>query len=250
MDYDGLVRNYLLPAFGDRKLASIRPLDVSAFVAKLTEAGTGEATIAKAVRLGGTIFGKAELGGIIARNPFRGARVPNGRKAEMHFASADEVARLADAIGERHEAFVYLLAYGGLRIGEAAALHESDLDLLRGRVTVSKAATEVNGHLAIGPTKTGRSRTIALPTFLRQMLARHLERGSSQATGRCSQLPRVDRSDLGTSAAERSLLLCALPGCPMGSASTTSDTPARRCSLLRVLARRRSPPGSGTPHPS
>jgi integrase len=69
----------------------------------------------------------------------------------MHFASAEEIARLASALPERYEALVYLLAYGGLRIGEAAALQIADLDLLRGRVTVSKAATELSGHFEVGP---------------------------------------------------------------------------------------------------
>jgi integrase len=32
----------------------------------------------------------------------------------------------------------------------------------------------VNGHLKEGPTKTGATRTVALPTFLRQMLSEHL----------------------------------------------------------------------------
>jgi integrase len=187
--YTGLMRHYVMPEFGERRLASIRPLDVSAFVAKLTERGVGDATTSAAFRLLRTVCGRAELAGIIARNPTRGVKTPKTVTGEMHFASAEEVAQLADAIGERYAALVYVLAYAGLRIGEAAALHITDLDLLRGRVIVSKAATEVNGHLAIGPTKTGSTRTVSLPAFLRTMLARHIERGFTADDGSVFSAP-------------------------------------------------------------
>lgn len=187
--YTGLAEHYLLPGFGDRRLSTIRPLDVSAFVAELQERGTGDATIAAAYRLLRTIAGKAVLAGIITRNPTTGVRTPTARTGKMHFASADEVARLGSAVGERYEAVVYLLAYGGLRIGEAAALQVADLDLLRGRVTVSKAATELNGHFEVGPTKTGATRTVTLPTFLRQMLARHIEHGFAASDGSVFSAP-------------------------------------------------------------
>jgi integrase len=181
--YGSLAEHYVLPAFGDRRLSTIRPLDVSSFVAGLRERGTGDATISAAFRLLRTILGKAVLAGIINRNPTTGVKTPKSGTGEMHFASAEQVAALASAVPERYEALIYLLAYGGLRIGEAGALQVSDLDLLRGRVTVSKTASEVAGHIVIGPTKTGATRTVTLPPFLRQMLAAHIEQGFTASDG-------------------------------------------------------------------
>jgi integrase len=86
-------------------------------------------------------------------------------------------------------ALIHLLAYGGLRIGEAAALLVADLDLLRGKVTISKAVTEVAGRLEVGPTKTGATRTTNLPPFLRQTLAAHIERGYTAADGSVFSAP-------------------------------------------------------------
>lgn len=40
----------------------------------------------------------------------------------MRLLSGEEVVRLAAAMPRRYEALVLLLGYGGLRIGEAAAL--------------------------------------------------------------------------------------------------------------------------------
>jgi len=94
----------------------------------------GYATVRAAFRLLRTILNKAVMANLIGRNPTAGLRAPGGPTREMHFASAEEVAKLAGAVPERYEALIYLLAYG-LRIGEAAALQVADLDLLRGRVT-------------------------------------------------------------------------------------------------------------------
>src|SRR5947207_11773248 len=93
----------------------------------------------------------------------------------MRFLSSPEVARLANAIDERYRALVYLLAYGGLRVGEAAALRVEHLDLLHGRVQVVQSLSEVDGRIYIGPTKTRSRRTVALPEFLRSMLSDHIE---------------------------------------------------------------------------
>ena len=57
-----------------------------------------------------------------------------------------------------------------------AGLATAHLNLLRGQVEVVEALTEVNGHLAIGPTKTGARRAVSLPRFLVEILAAHLER--------------------------------------------------------------------------
>src|SRR5205085_5027110 len=92
-----------------------------------------------------------------------------------------EVTRLANTIDERYQALVYLLAYGGLRIGEAAGLRLEHLDLLHGRVQVIQALSEVDGRIYIGPTKTRNRRTVALPDSLRSILAQHIERFPSVA---------------------------------------------------------------------
>jgi integrase len=93
----------------------------------------------------------------------------------MRFLSAEEVGRLANAMDERYQALIYLLAYGGLRIGEAAALRVDNLDLLHGRAQVVQSLSEVDRRIYLGPTKTRSRRTVTLPDFLRSMLSQHIE---------------------------------------------------------------------------
>jgi integrase len=81
---------------------------------------------------------------------------------------------------ERYRTLVYLLAYGGLRIGEAAGLRLEHLNLLQGRVQVVQSLSEVGGRIHIGPTKTRSRRTVSLPPFLRAMLEDHISEYSSR----------------------------------------------------------------------
>jgi integrase len=81
---------------------------------------------------------------------------------------------LAEAIEPRYRVLVYTAAYTGLRWGELAGLKTDRLDLLRGSIDVVEALTEVNGNLALGPTKTGKRRRVSVPRFLCQLLGDHL----------------------------------------------------------------------------
>jgi integrase len=90
------------------------------------------------------------------------------------YLSNEELARLLDAIPERYRAMIELMARMGLRPGEAYG------------ITVGKfsPATEVPARSATlridtsngGPTKTGESRTLRLPTSIALTLVEHLER--------------------------------------------------------------------------
>jgi integrase len=94
----------------------------------------------------------------------------------MSVLSPSQVSLLASNVPDRYEALIFLLAYGGLRWGEAAALRRGRFNVLRGRVEVMEAVSEVNGVLHFGSTKTHQVRSVALPSFLRELLAGHLNR--------------------------------------------------------------------------
>ena len=67
-----------------------------------------------------------------------------------------------------------LLAYGGLRIGQARALRRRHVDVLGCRLIVVESLTEVDGTFIIGPTKTHQVRDVTLPRGLLPALSRRL----------------------------------------------------------------------------
>jgi integrase len=94
----------------------------------------------------------------------------------MRILDPEEIRAVAEAVPERYRALVLLLAYAGLRIGEATALRVQHLDLLRGRVEVVEAFSEVSAGLILGETKTGAQRSVTLPRLVRDALEKHLEK--------------------------------------------------------------------------
>ena len=92
----------------------------------------------------------------------------------MRFLTARQVEELAAAIDPRYGLLVRFAAYTGLRAGELVALRVRHLNLLRGRCEVGESATEVDGRLVWGPTKTYARRTVHLPRFLCDQLAAYL----------------------------------------------------------------------------
>lgn len=81
---------------------------------------------------------------------------------------------LADHAG-KYRGLILVLAYGGLRWGEATALRVCDVDLLRGRLNVQRAVSEVAGNLIYGTPKSHATRAVPIPAFVRSELSRWLD---------------------------------------------------------------------------
>lgn len=146
---------------------------VNAFAGKLRER-VREPSVASALRLLRRVFNVAVAEGRITTNPVVVERVRRAPAREMLFLEAADVEALSKAVAPCYRVLVLFLAYTGARIGEAAGLKVKHVDLLRRRVRIEQASTEVDGHLHLGPTKTKQKRTITLPRFLAEELTLQL----------------------------------------------------------------------------
>jgi integrase len=123
----------------------------------------------------------AVIDGLISRSPCIGIDLPKQTShEEMKFLEPAQVEALADAIDPRFRALIFMAAYTGMRWGELAALRIRRLNLLKGTVDVSESLAEINGHIHIQPTKTGRPRTLSLPRSLSEILGEHIGRYPSE----------------------------------------------------------------------
>jgi integrase len=193
--YERHYRLYLKPAFGNRRLASISPTEIRAWKQKLAKDGIGASTIASSLRLLKTVLNRAVADEIIGRSPARGVKNEStDPEGGLRVLEVNEVDRLAQAIEERHRTLVYLLAYRGPRMGEAAALRVGDIDLMRGRMRIEKTLSEVKGQLIEGPPKTkAGSRTVSLPPFLVEMLTQHLDKFARNPKDRNAYVFTMDK---------------------------------------------------------
>lgn len=172
--YESILRTHVLPTFGHLELRHIDRMSVEEWVADLQASGLGSSAVRQARQVLYSMMKLAVEAGYLLTNTVAGVKTARRPDPEMLFLSAEEVERLADAIRAPYGVLVHLLAYGGLRWGEATALRRKRCDLLRSRIEVAESVSEVRGSLHFGTTKTHRRRVVVLPGFLRDLLAEHL----------------------------------------------------------------------------
>lgn len=168
--YEGLLRVQILPTWGRVPLSSIGHADVAVWVATLTTSGLSGSTVRQAHRVLSLVLALAVRDGRLKRNPAEGVSLPRAAKPSKRFLTHEQVGALAGAC-EPYGLVVQVLAYCGLRYGELAALRVRDLDLLRGRLRIERALTEVGGRVVLGTPKTHQQRSVPVPRSLVQALA-------------------------------------------------------------------------------
>lgn len=155
------------PKWGRWPIGEIRHSDVRQWVAELTSE-LGPVSVIRANGILAGILDVAVRDRRISDNPARGIRLPKKRPKERIYLTHSQVRELA-----RHSIYpelVYVLAYTGLRWGEATALRVRDVQPDRRRLTVHENAVIVNGKIHVGSPKTHRGRSVPYPEFLDEML--------------------------------------------------------------------------------
>jgi integrase len=103
-----------------------------------------------------------------------GESLPETNERRRRYLTVGQVEALALAAG-KGRLVVLVLAYCGLRWSEVAALRVENVDLLRRRLDIAQAVTEVNGgQLTWNTPKNHERRTVPIPRFLVDELAGHL----------------------------------------------------------------------------
>ena len=107
-------------------------------------------------------------------NPARGVALPKRRSKRHVYLSHEDVAALARESG-KHGTLVLVLAYCGLRWGEATGLRVRSIDFARRRITIDENAVESGAQIHVGTPKSHELRTVPFPVFLAEHLAKACE---------------------------------------------------------------------------
>jgi integrase len=173
--YESALRIQVLPYLGGRRLRTLRRIDMEEWLGELRGAGYANSTIHSARTVAGMVLTSALDARIIAANPLAGIRVPTGSSRPRNALTVEQVEALAATVDPWWRPFTLVLAYCGLRPGEAAALRRRHLDDL-GRLTVERGFSEHRGRLLERDTKTHRARIVEVPASVLAELREHLER--------------------------------------------------------------------------
>lgn len=167
-------RTHVAPRWANLPVARVRHSDVQAWVTELTAAGLSPTSVIRAHGILAAILGVAVKDRRITTNAALGVNKPRKQSRAHVYLTHQQVHDLASNSGD-HQALVLVLAYCGLRWGEAIGLRVGDLDLLRRRITVSVNAVEVGNQIIVGTPKSHKTRMIVFPQLLANYLARACE---------------------------------------------------------------------------
>lgn len=169
--YDSAWRNHVEPRWGDTQLVDVKFSEVQAWIAGLT---LSPSMIANVYSVLSRILDDAVRDRLIPANHARGVKLPKRTKRKNVYLTGEQLDRLAEESG-RYKSLVLLLGTVGLRWGEAAALRVSDIDFLRRRIVLHENAVTVGSTTYVGSLKSGKSRSVKLPTFVSDALAKSCE---------------------------------------------------------------------------
>lgn len=167
--YGLILRKQVLPTWSRVPLSAVTYSDVSAWVQMLSSSHLSASSVRQAHRVLSLVLDHAVRDGRISKNPAKGVRLPRAARSHMIFLTHGQVDQLAVAC-EPDGTLVRVLAYTGIRWGEAAALRVGRVDLRRRRLAIDEATTEVGGRVIFGTPKTHKQRSVPYPAFLTEAL--------------------------------------------------------------------------------
>jgi len=131
----------------------------------VTKKGSGATVVLRAYGVLAGILDSAVKARRIAANPARTPEnLPRKRPKPRTYLTHEQVETLAAAA--KYPTLVRLLAYTGMRWGEAIALRVHDLDLPRKRITIIENAVQVDQVTVIGSPKNNEARSVSVAEFL------------------------------------------------------------------------------------
>jgi integrase len=181
---------HVLPRWGTTPVGKVTRGGVQGWIGDLVESGQSPASVKKIHGVLSGVLTVAVKDRYVNGNPCDGVNLPRVLAAKRRYLTALQVEKLAESAATptgrsrglrtgatfgQNRLVVYVLAYTGLRWGELAALHVSSVDLLRRRITISEAVSDVDGRGLVWSTpKDHESREVGIPSFLVGLLSAHM----------------------------------------------------------------------------
>jgi len=164
-EYKRKIEGRIRPALGDIRLDKLRADAIDAAYQRWLAEGLSSSTVAVYHSILHAACRQAVKWGWVDRAPTDQATAPKPRSPEMKVPTPEQVAKLvrsAEADDPVLATALALAALTGCRRGELCALRWSDVDLVQGRIRISRSLTVVGGKGHEGPTKTHQGREISL----------------------------------------------------------------------------------------
>jgi integrase len=173
--YEGALRRYWVPAFGDTELRRISPDEVYAEIARLLSRGLAPKTVNNALSVLSSMFRSAISLRYCEANPCESVEPCRVTPPSWDWWTPSEAATFLHHVrtqDPRWYAMFALALRAGLRRGELVALQWPDLDLEARQGRIERALS----NKVVGPPKSGRTRVVPLSREVCAALRSHPRR--------------------------------------------------------------------------
>jgi integrase len=182
--YEQIALKNIAPLVGGKLLLKLKPIEISAAYSQALESGRRDGkgglsprTVHHMHRVLFSALDQAERWKMVPRNPaalLEKRDRPKIEKKVVRTIDAPATAAVFDAARERRLFIpLVLAAFCGLRRGEITALHWRSVDLDRGQLAVLASTEQLDdGTVREKEAKSGRARTVALPSLAIEELRR------------------------------------------------------------------------------
>ena len=128
--YEGVLKNYLLPTFGELCLRDLTPLSVQKYFSNMATSPLAHESRDKIRDVLSSVLGSAVLYEFLVRNPVENVRMPaerRGKKRNKPYLTVQQFGQLVELIPEPYATMAYVAIYTGLRVSELAGLRWGDI---------------------------------------------------------------------------------------------------------------------------
>lgn len=191
-----MLRIYVRPAIGEKRLADLRPLHLQALYSEMQARKLSARTVRYAHTVLFSAFGQAVKWRMLAHNPCEAVETPRQSRKEMQALSPEQAARFLEAAAQDRLGVLFGFALAtGMRPSEYVGLQWKGIDTEKGIVTVQRTlAWRKGGGWYYDEPKTPRSRrNIPLPASTLRALMEHKRR---QSEARLKAGPDYQNHDL------------------------------------------------------
>ncbi|MGB9073585.1 MAG: tyrosine-type recombinase/integrase [Terriglobales bacterium] len=126
----GILKNYLLPTFGELSLRDLTPLSTQRYFSNMATSELTHESRDKIRDVLSSILRSAVEYGFLVRNPVENVRMPaerRGKKRNKPYLTPPQFEQLLDLIAEPYATMVYVAIFTGLRVSELAGLRWEDI---------------------------------------------------------------------------------------------------------------------------
>jgi integrase len=128
--YQGVLDNYLIPAFGELSLRDLSPMTLQGYFSKMASSPLAHESKDKIRDVLSSVLGSAKRYGLLVANPMEAVQVPPDRRGRRHqkpYLTPALFDLLLAKIPEPYASMVFVAIYTGLRVSELAALRWNDV---------------------------------------------------------------------------------------------------------------------------